>query len=75
MSISQPFGRMAYDVDHGSGSPASYENDGLPPVKGARINTSRGTMIVVEVVKPAGRFGQRGLIRAVPAPPDEASEA
>ena len=65
MSQSQPFGRHIYKVEFdGPHSPAEYAKDGLPPVKGATINTSRGKMIVLEVIKPAGPFGQTGLLRA-----------
>jgi hypothetical protein len=65
VSQSQPFGRQIYKVEFdGPQSPAEYAKDGLPPVKGATINTSRGKMIVLEVKKPAGPFGQTGLILA-----------
>lgn len=67
MSQSQPFGRHVYAVEFdGPYSPAEYAKDGLPPVKGTAINTSRGKMIVLEVIKPAGPFGQKGLLRAKP---------
>lgn len=72
MSQSQPFGRHIYKVEFdGPDSPAEYAKDGLPPVKGARIKTSRGLMLVLEVVKPAGPFGQTGLIRAELIKPED----